>query len=189
MCALCGVGIESNTHLFLHSPAVWVMWSEIMNREGVIWAIPNSLAALAAEWSSLLVVSDGFLWNLTPYALVWTSWLSRNDILFNNRTFNAHEVWDLHLLKVSRWTKNCWKECPFDSSFFLSNIFVCKFIPPPTVAVWHNPSFGTPKFNVDGASQGNLGPSGFGEVVRNHNKTLWVTSQKVRVTTGLLMRR
>lgn len=176
LCSLCGQFVESNTHLFLHYSAVWPLWNAILQREGVSWAIPGSLADLASEWSSFAVVSDAMLWNLSPFALVWEIWSGRNDKHFNNKGFQANEVWDMHLMKIYWWTKYLWKECPFDSAQFITNfcdIKTNKAAPSlPRVAVWQPPAFGLLKFNVDGASKGNPGPSGIGGVVRNHNNTI-----------------
>lgn len=159
MCALCSSSNESKNHLFVHCQVVWKLWSAILNR----------------EWSYLADVSDAFLWNLSPYALVLSLWLSRNEKLFNNKVFKAYAVWDMHLLKISWWTKSYWKDWPYDSSHFfsnLSNITVCKSVPLSRVAVCLPPSSGFLKFNLDGASQGNSGPSGISEVIRNHKNVI-----------------
>lgn len=142
LCVLCGTEPETSSHLFMHCSVSWGLWAAIMNREGLCWVIPGSLESLAAEWDSLAAISDAVLWNLSPYALVWTLWLCRNEKQFNNKPFSAPAAWDAHLVKISWWTKNVWKDCPYDSSHFLANftnISVCKAIKPPRVAVWTPP--------------------------------------------------
>lgn len=146
-----------------------------MCREGLMWVIPGSVSGLMEEWAHLVTVSDSSLWNLIPYALIWSVWLSRNEKHFNDKSFKAYEVWDSHILKLFWWIKSVWKECPFDSTQFLTNfsdLRIAKKVSPQRSVAWSPPSPGFLKFNVDGASQGNPGPSGIGGVIRNHNNVI-----------------
>lgn len=47
-----------------------------------MWAIPKSLVEIVAGWDDLRDVSDPLLRKLTPYSLVWSIWMGRNDMVF-----------------------------------------------------------------------------------------------------------
>lgn len=165
VCSLCLQGSETAEHLFVHCQVSWALWCEIINREGIMWVLPRSLLELADQWEALLAVSDPTLWKLIPYSLVWSLWLGRNDIVFRDKSFNREEVWDLHMLRIVWWVKASWKDCPFSIEQFSSNfcnIRMKRKLSVPRSFSWKPPSLGSLKFNVDGASQGNPGPSGLG---------------------------
>lgn len=83
LCEICGLEGESENHLMIHCHKIWGLWSAILAREEVLFCIPLSTQALLAEWPSLRAKSDPILWETIPYALFWSIWLARNDLVFN----------------------------------------------------------------------------------------------------------
>lgn len=174
-CSLCGLVMESTKHLLLHCTKIWKLWCDIMNREGLVWCCPEQLESLLIEWPELCVKSDGTLWELIPYALMWSVWLSRNDLIFNNKPFSMEATWDLHLSRISWWVKACWRDCSYTASDFLLNFENLRLN---VRAVrnrkneWFPPPVGVLKFNVDGSALGAPGRSGVGGVLRNSRRQI-----------------
>lgn len=71
-CGLCGQELESAAHLFMHCKMVWPSWCAIMQREGVCWVVPRTVNDMLLQWKVLRNVSDYVVWEMFPYALVWT---------------------------------------------------------------------------------------------------------------------
>ncbi|XP_057432300.1 uncharacterized protein LOC130725057 [Lotus japonicus] len=175
-CSLCSQAPETVDHLFLHCLLSWNMWSDILKREGVAWVPPNSLVDLAKQWDFLCVNSDPILWKLIPYSLVWSLWVGRNDLVFRDKVFNREEVWDMHVMRIGWWVKAKWKDCPYNTEQFnanFCNIRMKMSAVSVRTTTWQPPTLGTLKFNVDGASQGNPGPSGLGGVLRDHQNRVF----------------
>lgn len=122
-CSLCAVELESTGHLFLHCTHVWPAWCAIMQREEVYWVVPQSVEELLVGWGELRQKSektDDLLWDLIPFALCWSIWLERNNVVFNNKKICGVSVWDLHLARLSWWVKAWWGGgCPFTADQFV----------------------------------------------------------------------
>lgn len=79
------------------------------------------------------------------------------------------------------WIKAVWKNCPYTVDQFSRNfcsIKLQKQAARQRVAVWTPPIMGVLKFNVDGASKGNPGPSGMGGVLRDYRNFIIGFSSK-----------
>ncbi|XP_057443929.1 uncharacterized protein LOC130736097 [Lotus japonicus] len=72
VCGLCVDGIETTYHLFLHCKEVWATWCSVVQREGLCWVITQTVSNLLLEWGELRIISDWVMWDMIPYALVWT---------------------------------------------------------------------------------------------------------------------
>lgn len=165
--------MESSSHLLLHCQKVWKLWCSILDREGVSWCCLSQLQFLMQEWSSLNAKFDYALWDMIPYALIWSVWLARNELVFNNKAFEMNLVWDLHISRLAWWVKVGWKDCPYSTIDFLQNFGEIR------VQVnqkrirkneWSAPPIGVLKFNVDGSALGAPGRSGVGGVLKNSNR-------------------
>ncbi|XP_057452986.1 uncharacterized protein LOC130744842 [Lotus japonicus] len=122
VCGLCVAELESSSHLFLYCKVIWQMWCEVIKREGNCWVMPQSVKDLLLLWPELKVKSDGVLWDMTPFALCWSVWVKRNDMVFNDKGFSAEAVWDMHIARITGWVKAWWHHCPYSASQFVMGI-------------------------------------------------------------------
>lgn len=49
ICEFCLSAPETMAHLFLHCPKIWHLWADVLNREGVLWIVPESIPNCLAE--------------------------------------------------------------------------------------------------------------------------------------------
>ncbi|XP_057428588.1 uncharacterized protein LOC130722016 [Lotus japonicus] len=171
-CVLCFAEMETTEHLFLHCNLIWPSWVSILRREGVYWAMPHKLADLLMEWGDLRRISDRVLWDMIPYAFVWTVWLERNGVVFNNKDFCIDTVWDMHIARMSWWVKAWWRKCPYTAAQFavgMQHIVLPKPVKIRKQLQWVAPAESILKFNVDGSTLDSPGQSGIGGVLRNHD--------------------
>ncbi|XP_057444743.1 uncharacterized protein LOC130736986 [Lotus japonicus] len=123
------------------------------------------------QWSELRNVSDRVVWDMFPYALVWTIWLERNAVTFNNKEFSVQYMWDLHIARVAWWVKASWKSCPYSAVHFAQGpqfVYLPKPVKTRIQQQWKPPAEPILKLNVDSSSLGTPGRSGVGGVLRNH---------------------
>lgn len=174
-CCLCGLVAEPTMHLMLHCSLTWQLWCGVVNREDQMWCCPENLQNLMLEWPGLCGKSDAQLWELIPYAMIWSIWLARNDQVFNNKAFPADLVWDLHVSRIVWWVKAKWKDCPYSVNDFMQNFGEVRF---KAVKVrnrqneWTPPPEGVLKFNVDGSAIGAPERSGVGGILKNARRQI-----------------
>jgi len=123
---VCGGRDETEVHLFLHCEEVQRVWKKLMCWLNCNFIVPNNLLVHLECWSkevSTKKLRQGF-W-LIWHATLWEIWKARNEIIFNNGTFDVEEVvenikvlswsWSLHRLKIgpSLFYEWCWNphEC------------------------------------------------------------------------------
>src|ERR1044072_3645917 len=125
---------------------------------------------LLQAWDFLNAGVDPWIWNCFPYSMVWSIWLSRNDVVFGNKVFKPEEDMDLAKSRMAWWVKSLWEDCPFSIAQIALNLGIL-VIPRKSKLLrskeWAPPGDGLLKFNVDGASLGNPGERGIGGVLRN----------------------
>src|ERR1044072_4468521 len=152
-----------------------VIWCAVFQREGKLWVAPGSVQGLLNEWPALVENSDPLLWNLIPYAMIWSIWIGRNDGIFKDKCVDCQELWEMQDLRIFWWAKGQGLDTAYDFGQFSNNFCKIRFKnrrKNQRLVLWSPPSFGVLKFNVDGASQGNPGPSGAGGILRDHKKEI-----------------
>eukprot|EP00253_Pinus_taeda_P030811 PITA_30811 len=92
-------------------------------------------------------------WALTPSFITWNVWKERNNRIFKNENSSSQCIIEQQILRQL-------KEMCMDRN-------VKKLDNKPDY--WHPPPQGFLKCNIDGASRGNPGIAGFGEVLRDEN--------------------
>lgn len=169
-CVMCTAELETIDHLFLHCPAVWCLWARVVQRERVLWVMPGKLSCLIQSWEEVCVMTDKQVWTLIPFDIIWSCWLERNTVVFNHKSFNLENVWDIMLARVYWWVKGHREDFSYSLGQFVAGFEFVRLQTQATsrVAVdWQAPPSGVLKFNVDGASKGNPGESGIGGVLRD----------------------
>lgn len=106
LCPLCSLSEETPKHLFLHCMFSWNTWSSIMQWWQVVWVCPSSLTDLAIWWfGNSFRNLEKHMWEVTFFASLWSLWLARNDLIFNNVSRSASEVGELIKTRVAMWMK------------------------------------------------------------------------------------
>ncbi|OVA11911.1 Reverse transcriptase zinc-binding domain [Macleaya cordata] len=84
-CYLCGRNNESASHLLLHCNYSKEVWNLILPHSGWSWVFPESVEGVAHSWSFLAPHGTGRkIWPFIPFAIMWSTWLERNNRAFNN---------------------------------------------------------------------------------------------------------
>ncbi|XP_058217028.1 uncharacterized protein LOC131327925 [Rhododendron vialii] len=105
-CPFCITFEETPKHLFLHCKFSWNTWSLIVVWWQMLWVCPPSLADLAKWWFDNRFRSlERHIWEVTFFATLWSLWLARNDLVFNNVSRSASEVGDQIKTRVAMWMK------------------------------------------------------------------------------------
>ena len=137
--------------------------------------MPQKLEDIQTEWRALNHSSDKTLWEVSPMALVWSIWLERNDVVFNQKYTNMEVIWDMHILRIAWWVKAHWKNIPYQIEQFRNSFGLIRLPVKSKVRMassWQAPQVGTVKFNVDGSALGSPGETGIGGVLRNARKEI-----------------
>lgn len=94
-CVFCGSQDELVVHLFLHCDIISKVWREVMNWLNFNFISPPNLFIHAICWSrhvrnKKLRRGAWLIW----HAVVWVVWKTRNNWIFNNKTFDVMEMVD-----------------------------------------------------------------------------------------------
>ncbi|XP_057418283.1 uncharacterized protein LOC130712468 [Lotus japonicus] len=160
-----------------------MLWTAVLQREGITWSAPESVSTLLAEWSLLRKNTSRILWDLIPYALCWEIWMARNNVIFHDKLFDAEAIWESHVFLLFTWIRAWWQDCPYDANQFARgftkiDLHATGSVRP--VITWKPPQGTTLKFNVDGSFQS--GRAGIGGILRNNaRKVIGKFSRKVEV--------
>ncbi|XVE56506.1 hypothetical protein DITRI_Ditri04bG0015900 [Diplodiscus trichospermus] len=112
--------------------------------------MPRDFKSLFIAWNDVLTMkSCDKVWKLALFAIIWTVWMTRNDLVFNNRQADLEQTIDLSKLRLAHW---------LDSN-------TCKEEQHKKCHQLELPDKGVLKFNADGSIIGNLRPAGIGRSV------------------------
>ncbi|KAI8548067.1 hypothetical protein RHMOL_Rhmol07G0243600 [Rhododendron molle] len=106
MCPRCSFLLETPGHLFLHCPFSWLVWSLILDWWHVSWVCPASLVDLFSWWLGMGFKNlEKYMWETTFHATIWSLWLVRNDLVFNNATWRVEDLGELIKTRVAMCIK------------------------------------------------------------------------------------
>ena len=111
------------------------------------------------------------VWNMSFFAIIWSIWLSRNDMVFNGIDFDFLQITDTIKFRLAIWLKAKWPDCPNTISDIVSLpcaiqvSFKVKIVTNATI--WKCPPLDSLKFNVDGSARGKPGPAGIGGLLKD----------------------
>lgn len=107
LCPFCKNAVESISHVLLHCPPVWRVWSELVNWWDMCWVVPCTVEALLQWWVEVkLKKKERKIWNLVPLVMLWSVWKLRNEKVFTGRLPNFVELVDLVKSRIAFWTKS-----------------------------------------------------------------------------------
>ena len=105
-CIFCGRFGESTEHILLHCHFSWMVWSFFCKWWGIKLVVPSNLVLLFQQWKSY---ASGYVqirfWTCLFYAIVWTLWLHRNEVIFDNSSVSCLRIQKLAFFRVSAWCR------------------------------------------------------------------------------------
>ena len=82
-CVVCGKGMETVDHLFIHCEFSHTLWCRFLLRCSVLWCSPGTLVGMIEAWRCSSFHGCGLvLWRLIPFAMLWSIWKERNERVF-----------------------------------------------------------------------------------------------------------
>ncbi|KAL4346749.1 hypothetical protein GQ457_17G015740 [Hibiscus cannabinus] len=172
ICPLCSRSRETVDHLFFTCIVSWQIWSLVANYWGVSLVLHQDPLSFLLSWPHICSkLAEDRMWRLLPYAIIWSLWLHRNDIIFQGKTIDVAQLFFSVKTRAAWW----WKALSADSNIHLDSL-ICdpslaslKAYAYPSshaIVVWTPPPCGFLKFNVDGACS-KEGLCGVGGVLRD----------------------
>ena len=108
-CPLCTAQseTENSDHLLVACPISWSIWCTIAEDLGQVITVPATFRHHFEEWMSRQWRNTIMrkLWCSTFFAVAWSLWLMRNEIIFQQKALNV-EV----LCNLIRWRVTFWQE-------------------------------------------------------------------------------
>ncbi|OMO98831.1 reverse transcriptase [Corchorus capsularis] len=106
----------------------------------------------------------------------------RNEVVFNQKHFDALQLFDIIKLRLMWWAKAAWpNDVDNATDFFRFPNIVCiskRNMVVPRCVSWKCPAVGFMKFNVDEAARGKPGPAGIGGLMRDDTGKVWMEFSK-----------
>ncbi|XVE77291.1 hypothetical protein DITRI_Ditri13aG0050600 [Diplodiscus trichospermus] len=109
LCPFCRMELESSEHLFISCELVWRIWSYGIKLWGLSRVVSKDFRRLFLAWFEAfsMTVCDR-VWKMIFFAVVWTIWLSINDVVFNGKSVSLDQVFDSSKLRLIHWVKAKW---------------------------------------------------------------------------------
>ena len=103
-CVFCGHFGETSDHLLISCIKSWRLWTIFCNWWGVEAVMPSSLLLWFQQWK---VLAHGYeqrrFWICLFYAISWTLWSHRNEIIFEHVSFSFYRLQKLVFFRVASW--------------------------------------------------------------------------------------
>ncbi|KAK8554067.1 hypothetical protein V6N12_031045 [Hibiscus sabdariffa] len=139
---------------------------------GVSCNLPVGSTKLLEAWGGICGANGKQWWLFIPFAVIWTVWLFRNEIVFKGK-----EVYLLQILYLVKYRLVIWIKAKFlDACISLDNLIVepplaikiCKkALKSKIIPRWLPPPMGFLKLNVDGRVAAGAFNCGMGGLLRN----------------------
>ncbi|RVW92839.1 LINE-1 retrotransposable element ORF2 protein [Vitis vinifera] len=105
ICMLCMKQGETVDHLFLHCPLTMGLWYRLFQLTKIDWVPPRSIFdMLSTNFNGFGSSKRGIvLWQAACIALLWVVWRERNARIFEGKTRNLENLWDMIHFLASLW--------------------------------------------------------------------------------------
>ncbi|CAL5409332.1 unnamed protein product [Camellia sinensis] len=128
MCPFCKAEVETGSHVLIHCPRVWKVWSNLPDWWVISWVTPANVEGLMNWWMGVKFNKlELQIWKLLPFAMLWATWKVRNECVFNGLNPNFAEVEEIVKVRVAMWAKSSLKGVRFSIHDMVSNIREVKF--------------------------------------------------------------
>ncbi|GLU19134.1 hypothetical protein SLE2022_353990 [Rubroshorea leprosula] len=106
-CCWCDTLPESPDHIFFHCNLAFSLWMKCYKWWGVNYVMSNSCRLVLEQHKWIggnKLTNKG--WNIIWFAVVWTLWLGRNDLIFNKKEAKADCLFELVQTRSFYWAKH-----------------------------------------------------------------------------------
>nr|KYP66064.1 Putative ribonuclease H protein At1g65750 family [Cajanus cajan] len=101
-CALCNNEAENVCHLFLHCRISCKIWYLVLRWLGISACLPNALDELLLSMDGFACVKkQGRIFTTIWISVIWSLWLLRNRIIFNDGVLDIMEI--VEAIKYRSW--------------------------------------------------------------------------------------
>ncbi|KAK3189625.1 hypothetical protein Dsin_029186, partial [Dipteronia sinensis] len=171
-CPICSTEIETIDHIFLHCAWSSQLWATCMGWWGISFCTTLTVNDWVNGWNGLCpFLNMKRDWNLLFFAMVWTIWEFRNNVVFGGKDANSSMAQDSVRFRVAWWFKNFGCGSKEDITILLLDIknrCVDKYQTKVNRFYKWSPPLGNDLvFNVEGSARGNQGMAGIGGVLRD----------------------
>ena len=102
----CRENEETIDHLLIHCSRAKILWDILLAINDFNWVFPRSVRQLLLAWQSVSVGKKRKrVWMAAPLCILWTLWLERNWVVFENEVPSAHRMKSFFLFSLWSWAK------------------------------------------------------------------------------------
>ncbi|KAL4272840.1 hypothetical protein GQ457_13G017980 [Hibiscus cannabinus] len=172
-CPLCGSVLESVFHLLFICKVSWLVWMKCAAFWGLSLVFPGDPSSFLLAWHEAgYSRPKESLWHIFPFAILWTIWLFRNDIIFANGRVDPPILFFLVRSRSALWFKARWVDSVLSVDSLIADPSIADIssslnLRPLVVQYWQAPPVGFLKMNVDGAMLSNGSKGGIGGLIRD----------------------
>ena len=114
-CTFCESQPETLDHILLSCYKIKLIWSTIANELDQYLSFPNSFNEHYEEWMAVKWRSkiSKKVWFSSFFAIAWSIWLMRNEIIFQQKEFNSRTICQTIRWRVAFWTKAWENNIPY----------------------------------------------------------------------------
>lgn len=106
LCPFCESSIETITHVLFSCNFSWRIWMEVLNWWGMSGVLHNHCSSFTLALKGLVPRKyRGKVWNLILGCVLWSLWLERNKIKFENGNCDAGRFIFTLKLRVAMWAR------------------------------------------------------------------------------------
>ncbi|KAL4290998.1 hypothetical protein GQ457_14G009290 [Hibiscus cannabinus] len=90
---------------------VWLVWQNWCLLWNVNLTFPAEFKAFVQVWlNQPIKLSQKHVWKMALFVFVWSIWISRNAVVFENKNWEPKQVFDSALLLLGHWCRSKWPE-------------------------------------------------------------------------------
>jgi len=106
-CSFCLAQTENLNHILMTCPVSWKTWCSIAKNMDQVLTMPDTFRKhyedwMARRWRNTTIKK---LWCSAFFAVAWSLWLMRNEIIFQQKEMDVQILCNLIRWRVTFWTK------------------------------------------------------------------------------------
>jgi len=122
-CTFCSEQAEDIHHLLVNCQVSWNLWKTIAGAFGQALEPCTDLKILYGNWlmKSFPNKTVRKLWITSFFAIVWSLWLHRNNMVFNQQQLDERELDQLVKWRVTFWSRAWEEHIPYSADMLARN--------------------------------------------------------------------